>query len=281
MSSELSESPSPTVSSPRPPASPAEKSLGTVTINLASLNPRLANRIVGLLNRKDSITRRRIKVKREVDLTTPDVREMLDLAEKTGLVDYCLLGFMAIGLREAEVTGSDDPRIPGERRLPGLRVEDLKRDSVLVHGKGYTVKDYDGTVRQDATKIVLYPVPGELMDPAKALARDAGHGRLVPLGTRTARRIVRRYARLAGVEEWRLVHPHRLRHWFEEAVRPVAKDPFELADMMRHSKKGVGVSSAGGFYARTISTSRRREILLEAVKPLFYGGTLTSQTLPA
>ncbi len=245
---------------------------GTITVNLDTMDPRLANRIVRLLNKKETVHLRRVKVKQEIDLETRDVKSMLDLAEENGPREYCLIGFLAIGLREAEVVGADDPRVPLERRLPGLRVEDFrfKDGTVWVHGKGLTYKDRDGTIKQDATKIVLYPVPPRLGEEAGALAKEVKHGGIITgIGTRTVDRIVERYAKLAGVSDYQLLHPHRLRHWFEEACRPLCQDGFELADMMRHTKKGAGPSSSGGFYARTIPTPRRREILLQATSPLF------------
>jgi integrase len=248
------------------PALSAETYPGTITVNLATLDPSVANRIVGLLNRKEARPRRHVKVNPEIDLSTEEVRKMLDLAGKTGPEHYCLVGFMAIGLRESEVVGRDDPRTPIERRLPGLRVDDFRFQggSVWVHGKGYTYLD-EGSVKEDASKIVLYPVPPGLLEPAKVLAREV-EGRIVPIPTRKVRRIVKRYAKLAGVEDWRLCHPHRLRHSFEDLCKPFTKNEMELSDMMRHSKSRFGTT---GTYDRKIADQRRREVLLQATELLF------------
>jgi integrase len=249
------------------PALSPETSPGTITVNLATLDPRVANRIVGLLNRKEARPRRHVKVNVEIDLSTAEVRRMLDLAAKTGPEHYCLVGFMSIGLRESEVVGRDDPRTTVERRLPGLRVEDFRfqSGSVWVHGKGYTYLD-SGSVKEDATKIVQYPVPPGLLEPARVLAREARQGRIVPIPTRRVRRIVKRYAKLAGVEDWRLCHPHRLRHSFEDLCKPFVKSEMELSDMMRHSKSRFGTT---GTYDRKIADQRRREVLLQATELLF------------
>ncbi len=244
-----------------------EASPGTITVNLAALDPRLANRIVGLLNQKETRPRRHVKVNVEIDLSTEEIRRMLDLAAKIGPHHYCLVGFMAIGLRESEVVGRDDPRTPIERRLPGLRVEDFRfqNGSVWVHGKGYTYLD-NGSVKEDASKIVQYPVPPGLLEPARVLAREVGEGRIVPIPTRRVRRIVKRYAKLAGVEDWRLCHPHRLRHAFEDLCKPFTRNEMELSDLMRHSKSRFGTT---GNYDRKISDQRRKEVLLQATRPLF------------
>jgi integrase len=246
----------------------AEASPGTITVNLAALDPRLANRIVGLLNQKETQQRRRVKVNPEIDLSSDEVRRMLDLAAQTGPEHYSLLGFMAIGLRESEVVGRDDPRTQLGRRLPGLRVRDFRwqNGTVWVHGKGYTYVEVDGTVKEDATKIVQYPVPARLLEPAKVLARNAGQGRIIPIPTRAVRRIVKRYAKMAGVEDWRLCHPHRLRHAFEDLCKPHTKNEMELSDMMRHSKTRFGTTGA---YDRRITDQRRREVLIQATSPLF------------
>jgi integrase len=98
------------------------------------------------------------------------------------------------------------------------------------------------------------------------LAKIARHGRIVRIPTRQVRRIVKRYAKLVGIEDWKLVHPHRLRHWTEDACKPFVKNEMELSDVMRHSKSRFGTT---GSYDRKISDLRRREILMHATAPLF------------
>ncbi len=56
--------------------------------------------------------------------------------------------------------------------------------------------------------------------------------------TREVRRIVKRYAKLVSVEDWRLLHPRRLRHWTEDACKPYVKNEMELSDICAIPSRG-------------------------------------------
>jgi hypothetical protein len=77
---------------------------------------------------------------------------------------------------------------------------------------------------------------------------------------------VKRYAKMAGVEGWRLCHPDRLRHAFEDLCKPHTKNEMELSDTMRYSKTRFGTT---GTYDRRITDQRRKDVLIEATSPLF------------
>jgi integrase len=242
----------------------------TLTVDLSKLSPDAAKRLVRIINGPASTRRHKHKLKPEIDLETPEVRKMLELAE--GPEQYAFVGFQACGLRMGEVIGGGE-QIPSERRLPGLRVEDLlqSKHAFTVHGKGFTYVDYDRTVKVNPAKIVEYPVPAELFKIALGLVDEAGDGSIFrTISRRTGHNLLKHLAKEAGVDQAKLAHNHRLRHWFEEACRPLVRDTFELADMMRHDKKSPGISvGATGTYARTVKFERRREITFEASKPLF------------
>ncbi len=236
-----------------------EPHLGTVSVDLSKFSPETAKRLVKLLNGPSGTKRHKHKLKPEIDLETNEVRKMLDLAD--GPEQYAYVGFQAIGLRMGEVVGGGE-QISLERRLPGLRVEDLLRSkqAFTVYGKGFTYCDYDGSVKVNPAKVVEYPVPTRLFKAALELVDEAGEGNIFRSVTRrNGHNLLKRLAREAGVDRAKLAHNHRLRHWFEDACRPLVRDGFELADMMRHDKKSPQVQvGQTGTYARTVKFERRR-----------------------
>lgn len=131
--------------------------------------------------------------------------------------------------------------------------------------RGHTYIDNDGSVKFDAAKIVNYPDPPGFLEPRGSLRVTRG-GRIVPIPTKRVGRIVNYYVKLVGVEDCGLGHPHRLRHWTEDAYKPVEEREMELSDIMHHSKSRFGTT---GIYDRKISDQRRREVLLQATNPLF------------
>jgi hypothetical protein len=243
---------------------------GTMTIDFSKLSPEAAKKLVRIINGPVATRRHKYKLKPEIDFENPHVKKMLELTD--GQEQYAFIGFQACGLREGEVLGGHE-EIPLERRLPGLRVEDMlqSRQAFVVHGKGFTYIDYDRSVQVNPAKIVDYPVPLKLFKVAVELADEAGDGNIFRIiSRRTGSSLVKRLAKGAGVDRFKLAHPHRLRHWFQEQCRPLVGDGFELADMMRHDKKSPQVSvGTTGVYARTVRFERRREITLEATKALF------------
>jgi integrase len=249
---------------------PQQQPSGTLTIDFSKLSPDTAKKLVRVLNGPSTTRRHKYKLKAEVDLETHQIKKMLELAE--GSEQYAFIGFQACGLRLGEVLGGGE-QIPLDRRLPGLRVEDMlqSKQAFVVHGKGFTYIDYDQTVKVNPAKIIEYPIPSKLFKTALELVDEAGDGSIFRTITRrTGHNLLKHLAKEAGVDQAKLAHNHRLRHWFEEACRPLVRDNFELADMMRHDKKSPQVSvGTTGSYARTLKFERRWEIILQGTKILF------------
>lgn len=203
-----------------------------------------------------------VKHRPVVDLTTKDVLEMLTIAGEESPRDFTLLGFMASSLRESEVVGGDGKRV----KLPGLQIEDLRleKEAVWVSGKGIETgnsRKYD------------QPVPRRFLEAALYLADGRKTG-LVPFGVKVRRvnDIVKRYARVIGHPDWRWVRPHHgLRGWFSDAVKKVIPESpagmVEWVDLMRHSRKGRGVT-VGNYGGPSTPFERRREIAVAAMQPL-------------
>lgn len=163
--------------------------------------------------------------KRKVWLTTSQVSMMLRLANGRNERDYLLLQLMRYGLRCGEIVGW--------RGLPGIRVTDIRNEGIWVKGKGYA----RGIV-QDR----LVPMPKELI---KQLRRHVSptlrqrsindlDDKVFPISEVRAERIVKWYAREAGIDDWERVSPHRLRAYFATDAKDKGLDAFTIRDLMRH-----------------------------------------------
>lgn len=154
--------------------------------------------------------------KRKVWLSQAQVSLMLRLAlDQGGERDWLLLSLMRYGLRVGEIVGW--------RGLPGIRTEDLRENGIWVKGKGYTA----GIV-QDR----LVPLKQELLSRLKLFAPRTGL--LFPISEVWVEQITKRYAKLAGIEDWERVGPHRLRAFFATDAKEKGIDAFTIRDLMRH-----------------------------------------------
>lgn len=157
-----------------------------------------------------------VEKKRKVWLSSDQVQRMLDLAlEQGGERDFLLLSLMRYGLRCGEIVGW--------RGLPGIRTEDLREEGIWVKGKGYSA----GIV-QDR----LVPLKAELLRRLKLFAPKVGL--LFPISEVWAEQITKRYARLAAIQDWQHVSPHRLRAFFATDAKEKGVDSFTIRDLMRH-----------------------------------------------
>ena len=163
--------------------------------------------------------------KRKVWLTGAQVVAMLESARKTNQRDFLLLQLMRYGLRCGEIVGW--------RGLPGIRVGDIRDQGIWVKGKGYS----RGIV-QDR----LVPLPRDMIRELKAYASESTGNlsggndldKIFPISEVWAERIVKRYARDSGVDDWERVGPHRLRAFFATDAKDRGFDAFTIRDLMRH-----------------------------------------------
>ena len=163
--------------------------------------------------------------KRKVWLTSLQVDTMLERAKAASERDYLLLQLMRYGLRCGEIVGW--------RGLPGIRTDDIREQGIWIKGKGYA----RGIV-QDR----LVPMPKDLIRQIRfymatlALHRSGGSNldRIFPISEVWAERIVKKYARDCGVDDWERVGPHRLRAFFATDAKDKGLDAFTIRDLMRH-----------------------------------------------
>lgn len=161
--------------------------------------------------------------RREIVLNEDQVRAMLQKAKAVSERDYLILSLMVNGgFRRAELVGGDDPRVPQEKRLPGMMIENFRDGGVYILGK-------------KADREVLQPLPPALLSEVKTFIGRKSSGPLFDYSTDGVRKICLKYAKAAGVPDWDRVHPHRLRHFYiTNVARKTGRDPWKTRDMARH-----------------------------------------------
>jgi site-specific recombinase XerD len=156
--------------------------------------------------------------KRKAWLTGSQVETILGVARKASPRDYAMMTLMRWGLRVGEIVGCEG--------LPGIHMEDIRSEGIWVKGKGYKA----GIV-QDS----LVPMPANVIKLVRQYSSNLKPGdKVFPISERQAERIVKNYAKLSGIEDWRLVGPHRLRAFFATDAKDKGKDGLMIKDLMRH-----------------------------------------------
>ena len=212
-------------------------------------------------------------MKREIDLT-PYIPAIMAEAEKASERDYLMLALVGEGkgFRRGEVTGNKDRRevwpvdmferakkkaeIPRRKAilaklfdghsqvieedgtyslirdgqcvlkmrkqdpLPGLRIEDFHDGAIWVKGKGQTQ--------------FQEPLPKWLYERVKRYIGDREQGKIFDFSADGLYKICHKYAKAAGVPDWKLAHPHRFRHAFIRAYYKKTKDPVMTQRAGRH-----------------------------------------------
>ena len=175
-------------------------------------------------------------MKREINLSPEQVKAILGQAKEASLRDYLLLKTLTIGdFRVGEVVGSAARRwlketkawTPAEPNLPGLQIQDLREDGVWVQGKGWKKEKNPAPPK-------LVPLPLELIKDLQAFIGARKQGRIFELSEGRVWQLTRFYAQKAGVNDWKLVHPHRFRHF---TTTQIARKHGVLAarDIARHA----------------------------------------------
>ena len=187
--------------------------------------------------------------KKKIWLTSEAVDRMLALAKEESQRDYLMMLLMRYGLRCGEITGTDTLRkTPGWRGLPGIHKEDLRLKGIWVKGKGYA----RGIVQD-----TLYPLNDDVMIQLRVYAEPLQPSdKLFPISEVHAERLIKKYAQLAGVEDWERIGPHRLRAFFNNDMKRKGIDLGLRKDMMRH--KSITTTM---IYETGIEFEEKRKIL--------------------
>lgn len=196
-------------------------------------------------------------MKREIVLQAEQVKAILGEAKKANLRDYLLLRTLTVGdFRVGEVVGSAARRwlketktwTPAEPNLPGLQIEDLREDGIWVQGKGWKKEKNPAPPK-------LVPLPLELIKALQGLIGTRKQGRIFELSEGRVWQLTRFYAKRAGVNDWKLVHPHRFRHF---TTTQIARKFGVLAarDIARH----VNISTTNRYVAELPEEEKRKII---------------------
>ena len=181
----------------------------------------------------------------EVRLTDSQVSKMIELSKERPSV-YFLFRLMGLrGFRVSAITGDRAKDIsyqamekfqnpdgslglrfkmqkkhyPAE---PGLLKEDVTREGVWVHWKG----------QGSQFKYLSPELARDLFEYSSGLKKGE---RIVPFTRQRAYQLTLEYAKLAGVDHWQRVHPHRFRHFFGTSyARKTARDPWKVKSLMGH-----------------------------------------------
>jgi integrase len=222
--------------------------------------------------------------RREVDLYVPDVKALLSTIEKFSERDYLIFRLAAEqGFRIGEIVGGDprrresycpdclkpakivkkrgiidhvecnncDKRWENKEDVParwvhqgpgvsGLLIEDLKDDGIWVHGKGGTNK--------------LQPLDPSTVARLRAFIGKRTRGKLFDLTTGRCRQLIKTYAKVAGLSDSTLVHPHRLRSFVGSELKE-RYDVKTAQDVLRHKSAVTTINS----YIRQTAPEKRRE----------------------
>jgi integrase len=149
-------------------------------------------------------------------LTENQTETILFVAKVESEFYYMIFLLCRWGLRIGEIVGRN--------RLPGIYVRDIRE-------RGFWI-----LTKKDIGRLV--PVPSDIMGKIRGYV-DARklrpNDKLFPVSERTAEAVIKRYARAAGIEEWRLVTPHRLRAFLATDAKKKGLSAFEIRDVMRHA----------------------------------------------
>src|SRR5438309_292384 len=234
------------------------------------------------------------QVKREINLSPEQVKAILAEAKKNNQRDYLLLRTMTVGdFRVGEVVGSaarrwiksDRTWTPAEPNHRGLQIQDLHDDGIWVEGKGWKkeknpappklvplpvelvkeLREYIGpeTILTHAECLKCHAIDSKNCDKCngkgeieiKKIGRT--YGRIFEISESRVEQMTRLYAKRAGVIDWKLVHPHRFRHF---TTTQVARKFGVLAarDIARHSN----ISTTNRYIAE-IPEDEKRKIIAE------------------
>ncbi len=226
-------------------------------------------------------------MKREINLSPEQVKAILSEAKAISLRDYLLLKTLTIGdFRVGEVVGSaprlwvpycrncewhwftkrkcekcgvpQDHRagfwIESQANLPGLQIQDLHDDGIWVQGKGWKKKDKPAPPK-------LVPLPLELVRELREFTGTRKNGRIFEISESRVEQMTPFYAKRAGVIDWKLVHPHRFRHF---TTTQIARKHGVLAarDIARHAN----ISTTNRYIAELPEDEKRK--IIEAQEDL-------------
>jgi len=196
-------------------------------------------------------------LKREINLSPEQVKAILGQAKVASLRDHLLLKTMTVGdFRVGEVVGSAPRRWIKETKkwercepnLPGLQIQDLRDDGIWVQGKGWKKE-------KNPAPPAMVPLSKSLILELRDFVGKRKEGRIFEISESRVEQMTRFYAKRAGVIDWKLVHPHRFRHF---TTTQIARKYGVIAgrDIARH--KNIGTTNR---YIAELPEEEKRSIM--------------------
>jgi integrase len=148
--------------------------------------------------------------------------------------------------------------IVGHRTLPGMYKRDLRENGVWLVRKGY--QGVSGLKQPgDAIMKVLHAY-AERMQPDE---------KLFPLSERRMEQLMKEYAQRAGIEDWNLVSPHRIRAFTATHAREQGMPGDQIKEVMGHSS----YKTTETYYIGPMPEAKVKELREKAIQiPLDEGG---------
>ncbi len=87
------------------------------------------------------------------------------------------------------------------------------------------------------TNRIFYPLPKRVMGQLRRYVSQNGFdpdGRIFPISECRVEQLVKSYSRIAGIADYRMASPHRLRAFFATDSKNKGLDAFVIRDLMRH-----------------------------------------------
>ncbi len=145
----------------------------------------------------------------EISFSEQQVEAMEWFAKQVSMRDYFFLALL--GRRGLRI--SESLQVTRER---------LQNNGVLVRVKG----------GRTVLKVLPSYLYKELVDYSEPLPKIE---QIVPIGRRQGYNICLKYAKMAGVENWKRAHPHRWRAYFgTHHARRTGRDPWKVKSLMGH-----------------------------------------------
>src|SRR5439155_18560347 len=101
--------------------------------------------------------------------------------------------------------------VASDPNLPGIQIEDLHDDGIWVQGKGWKKKT-------KAAPPKMIPFGKDFIKELRDFIGSRKKGRIFEVSESRVEQMTRFYAKRAGVIDWKLVHPHRFRHFTTSQV---------------------------------------------------------------
>lgn len=139
------------------------------------------------------------KHKTEKEWEPEEIAKIVDVGLKDDpFKQLSIRTLFAIDLRRAELVGTDDPRVPEDRKNPGLRWENVRDDGIWVKRK----------MHQD----MLFKKCPDLVKQLRDFFGPRKEGKIFERSTDWVRKTLQTGAKRAGFQDWDKIHPHSVRH---------------------------------------------------------------------